>query len=62
MTDPTEPSAAVDYSRTLFLPQTDFPMRAGLPEREPLLIARWAETDLYGRLRRGAGPRPLRAA
>ncbi|MFG1351620.1 class I tRNA ligase family protein, partial [Xanthobacter autotrophicus] len=44
-------SAAPDYSKTLLLPQTQFPMRAGLPKLEPELLARWARTDLYGRLR-----------
>jgi isoleucyl-tRNA synthetase len=43
-----------DYSETLFLPQTQFPMRAGLPEREPLLLERWKKQDLYGK-RREAG-------
>ena len=32
---------ARDYSATLFLPQTDFPMRAGLPQKEPEILARW---------------------
>lgn len=41
----------VDYSQTLFLPQTEFPMRAGLPQREPELLARWARIDLYRKLR-----------
>ncbi|CAH1655098.1 isoleucine--tRNA ligase [Hyphomicrobiales bacterium] len=41
----------VDYSQTLFLPQTEFPMRAGLPQREPELLARWAKIDLYRKLR-----------
>ena len=36
MTDKT-----VDYSKTLFLPKTDFPMRAGLPQKEPEILARW---------------------
>jgi isoleucyl-tRNA synthetase len=40
-----------DYSKTLFLPKTDFPMRAGLPQREPEILKRWNEIDLYGRLR-----------
>ena len=40
-----------DYSQTLFLPQTDFPLRAGLPAREPLLLQRWSELKLYERLR-----------
>ena len=56
MTDKTE-TAARDYSETLFLPKTDFPMRAGLPQREPLLLKRWEEIDLYERLREVAeGP------
>ncbi|MBC7832104.1 MAG: class I tRNA ligase family protein, partial [Hyphomicrobium sp.] len=40
-----------DWSKTLFLPQTDFPMRAGLPDLEPRLLQRWAEMNLYERLR-----------
>src|SRR5215207_10144399 len=43
-----------DYSETLFLPQTEFPMRAGWPEREPVLLARWEKEDLYGKLREAA--------
>jgi isoleucyl-tRNA synthetase len=43
-----------DYSETLFLPQTDFPMRAGLPAREPELLARWEKQKLYERLRESA--------
>ena len=45
---------ARDYSETLFLPQTDFPMRAGLPQREPEILKRLEEGDLYGRLRAAA--------
>ena len=40
-----------DYNETLFLPKTDFPMRAGLPQKEPEILARWARQDLYERLR-----------
>jgi isoleucyl-tRNA synthetase len=40
-----------DYSETLFLPQTQFPMRAGLPQKEPEILARWKELKLYQRLR-----------
>ncbi|MCA0400150.1 MAG: isoleucine--tRNA ligase [Proteobacteria bacterium] len=40
-----------DYSKTLFLPQTDFPMRAGLPQKEPEILARWEKIDLYKRIR-----------
>jgi isoleucyl-tRNA synthetase len=40
-----------DYSETLFLPRTDFPMRAGLPQKEPEILARWEATGLYKQLR-----------
>lgn len=40
-----------DYSETLNLPQTDFPMRAGLPKKEPEIQARWEKMDLYKKLR-----------
>ncbi|MCO6048454.1 isoleucine--tRNA ligase [Mesorhizobium sp. RP14(2022)] len=46
-----------DYSKTLFLPKTDFPMRAGLPEKEPQIVARWQDMDLYRRLREDAAGR-----
>ncbi|WP_315920519.1 isoleucine--tRNA ligase [Mesorhizobium sp. SP-1A] len=49
----------IDYSKTLFLPQTDFPMRAGLPEKEPALVKRWQDMDLYKRLRETSAGRPL---
>src|SRR3546814_235089 len=42
---------SVDYKDTVFLPKTDFPMKAGLPRREPGLLARWQAIDLWGRLR-----------
>ncbi|WP_106754922.1 isoleucine--tRNA ligase [Pannonibacter carbonis] len=47
-----------DYSETLYLPVTDFPMRAGLPQKEPELISRWQGMDLYKRLREAADGRP----
>ncbi|GAO54165.1 isoleucine--tRNA ligase [Novosphingobium sp. MD-1] len=40
-----------DYRSTVFLPKTDFPMKAGLPQKEPGILARWQEQDLYSRLR-----------
>ena len=49
---------AIDYSKTLYLPLTDFPMRAGLPKKEPELLARWADIDLYGKLRKAGQGRP----
>jgi len=56
---PKAESSTRDYRATLFLPQTDFPMKAGLPEAEPRWLARWAEMDLYGRMRAAAKDRPL---
>jgi isoleucyl-tRNA synthetase len=47
-----------DYSETLFLPRTEFPMRAGLPEREPVLLKRWKDENLYGKLREAAKGKP----
>ena len=38
---------AKDYNATLNLPKTDFPMRAGLPKREPEMLRHWEEIDLY---------------
>jgi isoleucyl-tRNA synthetase len=52
------PDAARDYSETLFLPKTDFPMRAGLPQKEPEILARWQQLGLYERLRAAARGRP----
>jgi isoleucyl-tRNA synthetase len=40
-----------DYRATVFLPKTDFPMKAGLASKEPAILARWAEEGLYARLR-----------
>ncbi len=40
-----------DYRDTVFLPKTDFPMKAGLSQKEPAILARWAETRLYRQLR-----------
>ena len=54
MTDTTE---KIDYSKTLYLPQTDFPMRAGLPEKEPAIVKRWQEMGMYKRLREDAAGR-----
>ena len=45
---------STDYKNTVFLPQTEFPMRAGLPQREPEMIQRWADMNMYA-LQRKAG-------
>ncbi|MAF49323.1 MAG: isoleucine--tRNA ligase [Rhodospirillaceae bacterium] len=42
---------SVDLKSTVYLPRTDFPMKAGLAKREPELLERWARLDLYKRLR-----------
>jgi isoleucyl-tRNA synthetase len=49
---------ATDYRKTVFLPQTDFPMRGDLPKREPLLLQRWDRIGLYQRQREAAKGRP----
>ncbi|HEX6000697.1 MAG TPA: isoleucine--tRNA ligase [Hyphomicrobiaceae bacterium] len=51
-------SDARDWSATLFLPKTSFPMKAGLPELEPRLLKRWAGLGMYQRLRQVAKGRP----
>src|SRR3546814_1503755 len=40
-----------DWRSTVFLPKTDFPMKAGLAQKEPAILDRWAEIGLYDRLR-----------
>jgi hypothetical protein len=53
-------AAPVDYRDTVFLPETAFPMRAGLPQREPDWLARWERIGVYDRLReRAAGRVPF---
>jgi isoleucyl-tRNA synthetase len=48
-----------DYRPTVFLPETGFPMRAGLPEREPEWLARWERLGIYDRLRERTGRAPF---
>ncbi len=48
-----------DYKDTLNLPKTDFPMRAGLPKREPAWLDRWAKIGVYDRLREKQGRKPF---
>ncbi|MEM9901768.1 MAG: isoleucine--tRNA ligase [Pseudomonadota bacterium] len=56
-TDAPADTEAPDYKETLFLPRTDFPMRAGLPKRESGWLARWEEIGVYDRLREKADGR-----
>ncbi|MGV2125238.1 isoleucine--tRNA ligase [Agrobacterium vitis] len=53
----TETTDKKDYSATLALPQTEFPMRAGLPQKEPEIVARWQQMGLYKKLRASAAGR-----
>jgi isoleucyl-tRNA synthetase len=50
----TDSDVKRDYRSTLFLPTTDFPMKAGLPAAEPKWLQRWEEMKLYERLRERA--------
>ncbi|MBW8444107.1 MAG: isoleucine--tRNA ligase [Arenimonas sp.] len=53
----TDTNEKLDYSSTLYLPQTEFPMRAGLPQKEPEMAAKWKSMELYKRLRASAAGR-----
>ncbi len=55
MTADAPAPTAPDYKDTLFLPETEFPMRAGLPQKEPERLARWERLDIYGKLRAKTG-------
>ena len=57
MSEKPQKSDSNDYAKTLYLPQTEFPMRAGLPQREPEILRYWNDIGLYGRLREAAGGR-----
>jgi isoleucyl-tRNA synthetase len=48
------PTMSGDYKSTVFLPKADFPMKAGLPQREPEWLARWEKIGLWRRLRETA--------
>ena len=50
---------AEDYKSTVFLPKTTFPMRAGLPVREPEILAHWRRIEVWRRQRNSAKGKPL---
>ncbi|MGH6795612.1 MAG: isoleucine--tRNA ligase, partial [Methylocella sp.] len=54
----TPSETSPDYSKSLFLPHTDFPMRGQLPKKEPELLARWREIGVYERLTEAGQGRP----
>nr|WP_325294415.1 isoleucine--tRNA ligase [uncultured Oscillibacter sp.] len=49
----------MDYNKTICLPKTDFPMRAGLPKREPEMLKRWEDEDIYHELLKKNEGKPL---
>jgi isoleucyl-tRNA synthetase len=59
MTDTVDSETKRDYRASLFLPTTDFPMKAGLPQAEPNWLKHWEETGLYAKLRAEAKGRTL---
>ncbi len=56
MTDTPAPTR--DYRDTVFLPKTDFPMKAGLPQKEPGILAKWQADGAYQQLREARAGRP----
>ena len=51
MSDTPESTAKPDWRSTVFLPKTDFPMKAGLPAKEPGILAKWQADGAYQQLR-----------
>ena len=49
----------MDYNKTINLPKTEFPMRAGLPKREPEMLERWKKIDVYRELLKKNEGKPL---
>jgi isoleucyl-tRNA synthetase len=56
MSDADTPTKT-DYRSTVFLPRTDFPMKAGLPQKEPAILARWEAEGLYEQIRKARAGR-----
>ena len=52
MAPTSNPDSPRDYRETVFLPDTPFPMRGGLPQKEPEILARWDAMDIYGAVRK----------
>ena len=57
MNDKLSTAASRDYRETLFLPKTAFPMKAGLPQKEPEILKRWQDMDVYRLLRQASAKR-----
>ena len=56
--DTTAGVGKMDYKKTLNLPRTNFPMKANLAQREPTVLEKWDEMNLYGKLREASKNRP----
>jgi isoleucyl-tRNA synthetase len=54
---PDKVTEKTDYRPTVFLPRTDFPMKAGLPQKEPAIAARWESEGLYQQIRKARAGR-----
>ncbi len=57
-TDPKTNQNKDKFKETVFLPKTDFPMRGNLPEKEPLMVQKWQEMDLYAEIRKASADKP----
>jgi isoleucyl-tRNA synthetase len=51
-------STPLQLKTTLSLPQTDFPMKANLPQNEPARLEKWAKDDIYGQIRAARAGNP----
>ncbi|HST77564.1 MAG TPA: class I tRNA ligase family protein, partial [Verrucomicrobiae bacterium] len=52
-------SEPLELKKTLNLPKTDFPMKAGLPQNEPKWLEKWEKSDLYGQIRQSRQGKPV---
>ena len=52
-------SEPLELKKTLNLPKTDFPMKAGLPQNEPKWLEKWEKNDLYGQIRQSRQGKPV---
>ena len=46
------------YKDSVFLPKTEFPMRGNLPQKEPEMVQKWQETELYAQIRKASADKP----
>src|SRR6185437_9091222 len=52
-------SEPLELKKTLNLPKTDFPMKAGLPQNDPKWLEKWEQGDLYGQIRQSRKGKPV---